>query len=527
MSNFVFRNYTLEYLFGKGYSFSDYNSSLVYDKGAENYFWFYQYPVKENSQSIINELDDLRSRLNLLVSDLEESKTLYLFTIEFISNFSFINSNLDLVKSVEDYNNYLEEIAKSRSNTYLIDIRNFYRKYNSDDIIDWKFYYTSQIIINPKLGRAFKKWLHIQIDAINFKRKKCLVLDLDNTLWGGILGEDGQEGIACGNAYPGNIYRDFQNLIKEASKTGIILAVCSKNNDRDVLEVWDKHPELVLRKNDFAAYRINWNNKAQNITELSHELNIGLDSMVFIDDNPVEREIVRTAIPEINVPEFPDKNYLLPQFFRDVYEQYFQVYKVNNEDVSKLEQYKTNAKRAELKANLDIDQYLRSLDTEITIEKANKYTVPRIAQMTQKTNQFNLTTKRYTESDIRNLIDNGSLIYTLSVKDKFGDSGITGLVIFKPIEQLLRIDALLLSCRVLGRDIEFTFIKSILNQLYNRFTQIESQYIPTLKNRQVEFYFEKIGFEISETIDEGGKRYSYLLKEKFEIDDKIKVEYNG
>ena len=221
---------------------------------------------------------------------------------------------------------------------------------------------------------------------------------MDNTLWGGVLGEDGAEGIKIGGDYPGKAFSMFQKSLVELCKTGVILTVCSKNNESDVRYAWDNNPYIILTDRYISAYRINWDNKADNIIELSKELNIGLDSFVFVDDNPTERELIRRTLPMIAVPEFPSQAYELPAFFRQLVDNYFQVYSITNEDKQKTEQYKANAERAKMqKQFVNISEFIRSLDIEMTVERANQFTIPRIAQMTQKTNQFNLTTKRYTK----------------------------------------------------------------------------------------------------------------------------------
>ncbi len=525
MKNFVFRNYTVEYLFDKNYVFSDYNSSLLFDENCDAYLWFYFLPIKSNSLLLIEELKDLKNRLNILCEKLEPSKPLYLFTIEDFYSLQYVNSDFNLIKAVEDYNAFLREKSFNRENTYLFDVSTFFRKFSNSDLIDWKFYYTSQFVINPKLAKEFKNWLSKQYDSINYKRKKCIILDLDNTLWGGILGEDGAEGIKIGNTYPGNIFSDFQNLLLEASKAGIILAVCSKNNEKDVLDLWKTHPDLILREEHFSAYKINWNNKAENIIELAKELNIGLESMVFVDDNPVERNLVKEIIKDVTVPDFPDKIYQLPEFFKSIYNKYFQIYKINSEDMAKLNQYKSNAERAKLKTSLNIKEYLKSLETVLSIKPADKFTIPRISQMTQKTNQFNLTTQRYSESDIVKFLEQGNFIYTLSVKDKFGDNGITGLIILKEQDKTLIIDTLLLSCRILGRNIEYDFVKFVLNIFIEKGCKnFKSSYLPTLKNKQVEDFYDKLGFTF-EYREKENKFYNLESKKLFEINKDVKIEY--
>ena len=348
------------------------------------------------------------------------------------------------------------EAEAKYSNVKVLDIAEFTRNYSSADLFDWKFYFMSQMGMNPKLHKEFKLWFEQKLNSIALKRKKCLVLDLDNTLWGGILGEDGIAGIKIGGDYPGKAFLYFQEALLQLSKSGVMLAVCSKNNEQDVLDAWERNPYIVLRKDSFVAYRINWNDKATNIKEISEELNIGLDSFVFVDDNPTERELVKQMLPMVSVPDFPSQPYEFPIFFKQLVEQYFKVYSITDEDKKKTEQYKANAARNKAQQSFaDFDKFLESLNIQLTIEKANEFNISRIAQMTQKTNQFNLTTKRYTDSDIHSFVEKGWDIWCISVADKFGDNGTTGLIMINGDE----IDTFLMSCRVLGKGIEFEFLK--------------------------------------------------------------------
>ena len=375
--------------------------------------------------------------------------------------------------------------------------------------------------MNPRLSKPFAEWFSRKLDEIALKRKKCLVLDLDNTLWGGVLGEDGIEGIKLGGDYPGKAFHYYQDALLELSKSGVILTVCSKNNEEDVLEAWEKNPFMVLKKDNFAAWRINWADKATNIKELAEELNIGLDSFVFVDDNPTERELIKQVLPMVEVPEFPAQPYELPQFFKDLVERYFRVYSLTNEDKQKTEQYKANAQRAQAQRSfVDFDAFLESLDIQITIEAANEFNIPRIAQMTQKTNQFNLTTKRYTDAEVRSLVQAGWKIWCISVADKFGDNGITGCIMVNGDT----FDTFLLSCRILGKGIEDAFIKKILSLLKESGVKtVLALYVPTAKNAQVKDFYERCGFTCVKEETDGRK--SYVL-DLLNADLKIKEFYH-
>jgi FkbH-like protein len=415
----------------------------------------------------------------------------------------------------------------ANTNVKIVDIEEFYRGFSAEQLIDWKYYFISQMPINPKLAPQFVKWFSRQLEVLAMKRKKCVVLDLDDTLWSGILGEDGVDGIKMGEDYPGNVYHFFQSYLLELSRIGIILALCSKNNEDDVFAVLNNHPDMLLKKDNFSAYRINWNNKVDNIKEIAIELNIGLDSMVFIDDNPAERELIKQTLPEVCVPEFPAQPYLYPVFIKQLTDDYFSAYKLTQDDLFKAQQYKENTERANYKNHFtDMDAYLQSLEIRLTIEKLNEFNKARFAQMTQKTNQFNLTTRRYTETEIQSLADNGALAYGLRVRDKFGDNGLTGLIIVLPKKDTAYIDTLLLSCRILGRKIESAFVAFILMKLKDTgIRKVMASYIRTTKNGQVENFYENIGFSKKKVLSDCTE-YELILEGKdFSMSEIYTVEY--
>ena len=505
---FVFRNNTIERLFPKGYSFSGYDDISVAPQDAEGYVWFYQLPVKYDLELLCSEVEGFIQKLQLVLAQVDPSKPFILLTMD--EGYAVpVTSGLELKGAISRYNSALARIEREHSNVKLLDISEFTRQYPAGEIIDWKYWFISQMGMNPRLSKPFIEWYSRKLDQMALKRKKCLVLDLDNTLWGGVLGEDGIDGIKLGGDYPGKAYLYFQEALLELGKSGVILTVCSKNNEEDVLEAWEKNPFMVLKKEHFATWRINWADKATNIREIAEELNIGLDSFVFVDDNPTEGELIRQALPMVEVPDFPVQPYGLPVFFQGLVEKYFRVYSITSEDRKKTEQYKANAQRAKAQSSfVDFDSYLESLDIHLTIEAANEFNIPRIAQMTQKTNQFNLTTKRYTDSDIHSRLQDGWKIWCLGVSDKFGDSGITGAIVVNGDE----IDSFLLSCRILGKGIENAFLQCILRLLKDQgMTSIKAQFIPTPKNSQVKDFYERCGFTCVK-VHEGIKEYKADLE---------------
>jgi FkbH-like protein len=526
MRYFVFRNFTIEPFF-KGFetSFSGYEDISFIDETADVYIWFYFMPYKLNNNIIAGEISHYSEMLDMVYSNINKNKTLIVLTMANLYSLNYVTSSTVLENAIFTYNQKIYAMA-DYTNIKIIDIKGFFLGFSSEQLIDWKYYFISQIPINPKLVQQFVKWFSRQLDVLLLKRNKCIILDLDNTLWGGILGEDGIVDIKISEDYPGNVYHFFFFFLLELSRMGIIFAICSKNNETDVFSLLENHPDMLLKKDNFSAYRINWNNKADNIMEIAHELNIGLDSMVFIDDNPSERELIKQTLPEICVPDFPEHPYLYPFLIKQLTDDYFSTYILTYEDLVKTQQYKDNAKRERFKSQfMDMDAFLRSLEIKLTIEELNKFNKARFAQMTQKTNQFNLTTRRYTETEIQSLSDNGGMVYGLRIKDKFGDNGLTGLMIILIEKQSAYIDTFLLSCRVLGKGIEYVFVKYVLNKLKKiGIQQVYAFYIKTSKNGQVDKFYDNIGFTIKKDTSDSTDYELIIENKEFSLPDIYIVE---
>ncbi len=530
MSMYVYRNHTVEPLFAKipDVQLGGYEDISETPGNVDTIFWFYSYPFDCEASLVVERLDHYRQQLQVIVDRLPDSTTLCLFTMHCQDLTIGEDGDYSIDTAVNEYNAGLVELASARSSVKILDVARFLDRFPAETRTDWKYYYMSQMQINPALSGEFRDWLESSLRAIEAKRRKCLVLDLDNTLWGGVLGEDGKDGIKLSNSYPGSCFLDFQKLIREAARQGVILAVCSKNNESEVWDCFETHPDMVLGKSDFSSHRINWTDKATNIRDIADELNIGTDSLVLIDDSPQERALVSMSMPEVAVPEFPGKPYKLREFFLSVFDEHFRIYQLTDEDRNKTGQYKQHAKRVNSGKNFsNLDDFIRTLDIQILLSSANSFNIPRIAQMTQKTNQFNLTTKRYTEVDVRKFVESGAWVVCATVKDKFGDSGITAVAIVEIQGDQATFDSFLLSCRILGRKIEFAIAKRILNELHDRGCRtIQARYIPTAKNSQTESFFENLGFQVSDC-KEGVKQYQLTMQEKFVIEDYYSVELNS
>lgn len=523
---FVFRNHTIERFFPNGTRFSGYDDVSVVPDDEDVYVWFYQVPIGYEGSALSEGVAADLGKFLMTLETISPNKTVIALTMTAFYSLSFTDDDFRLKEAVEKYNAGLRSASLTHRNLKIIDIEEFTQRYPVEELMDWKFYFLSQMGMNPRLSAAFQQWFAKKLDGVALKRKKCLVLDLDNTLWGGVLGEDGPDGIKIGGDYPGNAFLYFQKGLLELSKYGVILAVCSKNNEQDVLEVWEKNPYLVLRKEHFAASRINWQDKASNLEALAEALNLGLDSFVFVDDNPTERALVKQLLPMVSVPDFPAQPYQLPAFFKKMVEEEFKVYAITEEDKAKTAQYQANAQRFDLQQHYtDFTEFLKSLDIHLILSAADEFNIPRIAQMTQKTNQFNLTTKRYTDSDIKAMVANGWKVYCLSVADRFGDSGITGCIIINDNT----IDTFLLSCRILGKGIETAFIKKVFQLLREQgVSELYASYIPTAKNNQVKDFYERVGMVCVKENEAREKTYQVSLADlDLTIQDYYQIEINN
>lgn len=409
---------------------------------------------------------------------------------------------------IRNWNDKIRECADKRSNIVVFDTDRFVRRFSETEMYDVRSLYAfDQPYTHDFLHALAKEWYELVTICLGFARK-CLVLDLDNTLWGGVVGEVGVNGLALGVDYPGNAYHSFQKLILELYERGVILALNSKNNFDDAIEVIRNHPYMVLREQHFSAMQINWDDKATNIERIAKELNIGLNSMVFLDDDPVNRELVRSRLPEVLVPEFsmPPEEYVPFLLNRNP----FQQLQLTEEDRLRGQMYaQERMRKTVFEQSKDLDEYLRSLNISLKIDVNSAEALPRLAQLTMKTNQFNLTTKRYTISDIEKIISDGGLVYSGDASDRFGRYGVTNLAILTlSSSEEVEIDVFLMSCRVMGRRIEEAFLRSVCADVYRRgIRKVRGLFIPTQKNLPAKDFLSGHGFTKEEEGADGSVRY--------------------
>ncbi len=416
-----------------------------------------------------------------------------------------------LERLVRELNSYLEE--KKRLNVSFVDIDKIFLQTGIKQALDFRMYNSSKA---PYTLLFFKKYA-MDIQPIFLKNtgklKKALIFDCDNTLWKGVVGEDGIDKIDMSRVSPlGRFFAKVQDIAVYLSKKGIIVGLCSKNNASDVMEVLKNHSDMILKEEYISIKKINWDDKAKNLLAIASELNIGLDSMVFVDDSSFEIHLIQERIPEILSLQVPSALHEYPDFLLQNVYRYFSL-KTNKEDAQKTEIYKQQSEREKAKQNYkSLEEYLASLKISLSISKDDLRQLERIAQLTQKTNQFNLTTKRYTETQILNMMNNEQEhIFSVCVKDRFGDNGLTAISIIKTDAQnpkIGNIDTFLMSCRIIGRNIEFVLMDYLVQWLASHdIATVTAEYIPTPRNQQVQDFYESNGFIVIKN-QEGNKSYS-------------------
>ena len=397
-----------------------------------------------------------------------------------------------------DLNAKLADSLRNESSIFIFNFDAFVAKYGDINVFDYRQFLFGDIKVSlnyiPYLAEELMGYIKADL-GIN---RKCIVLDLDNTLWGGIVGEDGFEGIRLSPQPPGMPFIEFQRVILALNERGIILAINSRNNEDEALRVIREHPHMILREDNFASIKINWNDKISNIKAIAEELNIGLDSLVYFDDDPINREVMSKALPEVMTVDLPEDPALYAQTLMSLND--FNTFSITEEDKKRGRMYIEEKKRSQLENSVsNLDDFLSQLGIKIKIRRADKFTIPRISQLVLKTNQFNLTTKRFQEEDILKFSqDKNMLVGCAQNADKFGDNGITGVFIVQksPDSSEWSIETFLLSCRLMGRSIEYGIMQYILNEARKEgIKKVRGQYIPTKKNKPCESFLPNSGFK--------------------------------
>jgi FkbH-like protein len=397
---------------------------------------------------------------------------------------------------IREYNYKLMNLSQEYKNIFINDINMLQSRYGLSFLFDPKMYINSSMVYSIDFLPILAKNLVDIIKASSGSFKKCLIMDLDNTLWGGVIGDDGIDNIQIGDLGIGKAFSEFQQWIKQLKKRGIILAVCSKNTEHIAKEPFEKHPDMILTLDDFAVFVANWNTKVDNVRYIQSILNIGFDSMVYCDDNPVEREMIRNYIPDITVPELPEDPAEYLQYLRSL--NLFETSTYSHEDSKRTKQYQEEAKRKEIQTQFNNEgDFLKSLEMTSSVQPFNSFTIPRVAQLTQRSNQFNLRTVRYTEEEIKNItVSDDYYTLTFTLHDKFGDYGLISVLILKKEGRTLFIDTWIMSCRVLKRTMECFVLNNLVDLAkINGYKFITGEYLPTSKNDIVKKLYQDLGFK--------------------------------
>lgn len=454
-------------------------------------------------QSLIDMLAR-QSRAKVLVWNLEELDDKVFGHYANKVGASFLNQ-------LRRFNVGLMDIAESQGNVFVIDIASLHARMGRLAAHSPNIYVGTDLVHSLDFTAQIAAAITEVVAAIVGKFKKCLILDLDNTTWGGIIGDDGIDNIEVGSLGIGKAFVELQRWAKALKERGIILAVCSKNNEEVAKEPFEKHPDMVLRLDDISVFVANWDNKADNIRYIQDILSIGFDSMVFLDDNPVERQIVRENLPEVTVPELPEDPAQYLEYLMGL--NLFETASYSSTDGDRTRQYQEESSRRSFGQRFtNVDEFLKSLDMKAFVRPFRDFDVPRVAQLSQRSNQFNLRTVRYTEEDIRRLAQQPDYVtLAFNLADKFGDNGLISIIVMQRREaSALFIETWLMSCRVLKRGME-AFVLDTLVQHAKALgcDRLVGEYIPTSKNGMVAAHYSSLGFQ-----EQGG--FWYLRLEDYQ-----------
>jgi FkbH-like protein len=399
--------------------------------------------------------------------------------------------------AIQEINQTLRRIASGYRGVYVLDYDALMSRQGRLRWHDERKWLTARMpIAADQMIHLSREWLRFLV-PLTGRTTKVLVVDLDNTLWGGVIGEDGMSGIKLGAEYPGAAYQSLQRTLLDLSRRGILLAICSKNNLEDVQEALENHPGMLLRPKHFAAMRINWNDKAQNLREIAAELNIGTGSLAFLDDNSFEREHVRTALPEVTVVDLSEDPLEFAAVVRDC--PAFQRLTLSEEDRVRADLYVTERERTKKQQTFQSkEDFFRFLGQEAEVAPVVTETLARVAQLTQKTNQFNLTTHRFSEQQVSEIATRpGWEVLAIRVRDRFGDHGLVGVAITRDEADACEIDTFLLSCRVIGRTVETALLSHLARSAADRGRQyLTGWFLPTKKNAPAQDFYETHGFRL-------------------------------
>ncbi len=485
---------------------------LLSDNFFQNFLTLSDEQKRNLQAEVIGYLRSLISRLA------EQTKALILvsnFVVPWFSPLGVLDNKVSL--GIGDFFDGLDkmiaDLYRDSRQVYIVDLENLAGQHGKSRCLNYEMYYRGAVLFSESFFPVIANEYMAYVKALKNIVRKCIVLDLDNVLWGGILGEDGFDGIKLGADPIGRAYVDFQKLLLSYYNRGIILAINSRNNYGDSIRAIAEHPNMVLRGKHFAAMRINWNDKVENMIALAKELNIGLDSMVFVDDSPQERERMKQALPQVLVVDMPKSPFHYSETLQSL--KAFDTLVLSEEDKRRGEMYHAERKRRDLlESKGSLEDFLRSLDMKAEIRYANSFTIPRITSLINRTNQFNLAARRYNQAEVEAMISQSQrfLVYSMKVSDRFGDEGIVGVAIIRKEGQEWVIDSFLLSCRVIGRGAETALLaKTADDAKASGASALIGEYIPTARNEPAKSFYSDHGFDLVKE-DMAGMRWRLDLE---------------
>ena len=521
-----YNQYNQEILNSKSklYNFSPDVTFLIID--VRNFFgnsFHFAHNISDDERKILakEKINELKNLIQTFENNSKSKLVITTLNVPYYSPNGIIETKLEFGfhEMIEEINTSLRQISKNHVSLYVYDFRQFISKFGENNIFDYRQFHLGDIQIAFNFIPYLANDLMSYIKPMCGTNRKCIVLDLDNTLWGGIVGEDGFDGIELGDTPNGKAFVEFQKELLSLWNQGIILAINSKNNLEDAMKVISEHPNMILREKNFANIQINWDDKAINLKKIADEINIGLNSIVFFDDDKINCERIKQEFPEVlTVNLFGD-----PSQFSTILKELndFNVLQRTAEDKKRGEMYSQQRERKNLERNVsNLNDFLNELDIRVKIKKSNNFLIPRISQLTLKTNQFNLTTRRYQEEEIRNLSnDTNFSVGCAQVLDKFGDNGVTGVYIVKKNETYWTIDTFLLSCRIMGRGVENAILSQVLKEAkLNGVEELRAEFIPTPKNKPAENFLADYGFTKQDNF------WVYKLNNDIKSPNHLKVE---
>ena len=484
--------------------------------------------ITDTKEDIERKIENEYERFFAVWENLRKKHTAIIIQDNFVLPYQKHIGNIDCI-DIHGYSSFILKLnqkfancAIENKNIQIHDVHYLAARIGLDSWYDRNFWYAYKFSLSyvaiPQLAFSVANLIKVNLG----KSKKCLILDLDNTLWGGVIADEGVNGIKIGKETPlAEAYTEFQQYVLLLKKRGVILAACSKNDEENA-KAGFSHPDSILKVEDFVSFKANWQEKHLNIMEIAKEINIGLDSMVFIDDNPMERQIVRENLQMVTVPEIDSDD--VSSYVRIIDQAgYFDLIGISEDDLYRNQSYASNIQRNEVKKQfVSYEEFLKSLDMTAEISSFQPIYLERIAQLTNKTNQFNLTTKRYTYSEIEEISkDNNYITLCGRLKDKFGDNGLVSIIIGKKEHNVLHIHLWLMSCRVLKRGMENAMFSMLIKKIKEeKLTEIIGYYYKTQKNAMVDSLYQKLGFELigknnEDTIWKLRIEKNYICKNEF------------